>query len=76
MKSYTQFAENAERAQQLRQMQLDRAKKLKKEGEASVQKTNDDNERRQMNIKRAKLRAKMKARGIDDDDGLLDDEED
>ena len=75
MKSYTQFAENAERAQQLRQTQLDRAQKFKKEGEASVQKTKDDNERRQMNIKRAKLRAKMKARGIDDD-GLLDDEED
>ena len=56
-------------------MQLDRAQKFKKEGEASVQKTKDDNERRQMNIKRAKLRAKMKARGIDDD-GLLDDEED
>lgn len=76
MKSYTQFSENAERAQQLRQQQLDRAKKFKDDGQAAVQKTKDDNERRQMNIKRAKLRAKMKARGIDDDDGLLDDEED
>lgn len=76
MKSFHQFSENTERVQQLRQAQADRAEKFKKEGQAAVQKTKDDNERRKMNAKRKSLRDRMAARGITDDDGLLDDEED
>ena len=72
MKSYTQFSENAERAQQLRQQQKDRADSYK----ASLQKGMDDVKRREMNAKRAKLRDKMQARGVDDEDGLLDDDDD
>ena len=76
MKSFQQFSENSERAQQLRQAMADRAEKFKKDGQAAVQKTKDDNERRQMNIKRKRLRDRMAAKGINDDDGLLDDDED
>ena len=76
MKSFQQFSENSERAQQLRQAMADKAEKFKKEGQAAVQKTKDDNERRQMNIKRKRLRDRMAAKGITDNDGLLDDEED
>ena len=74
MKSFSQFSESA--AEMANKAMADRQQKFKDEGQAAVQKSKADNERRQMNIKRAKLRAKMKARGIDDDDGLLDDEED
>jgi len=43
---------------------------------ASLKTDIDNVKRREMNDKRAKLRDRMKAKGIDDDDGLLDDDED
>jgi len=72
MKNYTQFSENAERAQQLRQQQQNRVDSYKKSLQTGIDSVN----RREMNDKRAKLRDKIKAKGIKDDDGLLDDDED
>ena len=75
MKSFQQFSENSERAQQLRQAMADKAEKFKKEGQAAVQKTRDDVERRRLNAKKKSLRDRMAAKGITDDEGLLDDDE-
>ena len=73
MVSYRQFMESA--AEMANKAMADRQQKFKADSQAAVEKTKADNERRQMNVKRAKLRAKMKARGVEDDDGLLDDED-
>ena len=73
MVSYRQFMESA--AEMANKAMADKTQKFKADSQAAVEKTKADNERRQMNVKRAKLRAKMKARGVEDDDGLLDDED-
>ena len=73
MVSYRQFMESA--AEMANKAMADKQQKFKADSQAAVEKTKADNERRQMNVKRAKLRAKMKARGVEDDDGLLDDED-
>ena len=72
MKSYTQFSENADRAAQLRQQQQKGVDSYK----ASLQKGMDAVKRREENAKRAKLRGKLNAVGVDDEDGLLDDDDD
>jgi len=66
------FQENADRIQKIKQQQQDGMDRYKK----SLQTGIDNVKRREMNDKRAKLRDRMKAKGINDDDGLLDDDED
>lgn len=74
MKRFAEFAESA--AEMANKAMADKQQKFKQEGQAAVQKTRDDAERRKMNAKKKSLRDRMAARGISDDDGLLDDDED
>ena len=74
MKRFAEFAESA--AEMANKAMSDKQQKFKQEGQAAVQKTRDDAERRKMNAKKKSLRDRMAARGISDDDGLLDDDED
>lgn len=74
MKRFAEFAESA--AEMANKAMADKQQKFKQDGQAAVQKTRDDAERRKMNAKKKSLRDRMAAKGISDDDGLLDDDED
>jgi len=74
MKRFAEFVESA--AEMANKAMADRQQKIKQDGQAAVQKTRDDVERRRMNAKKKSLRDRMAAKGISDDEGLLDDDED
>jgi len=73
MINFSTFTENAERAQQLRDKQRDAVDKFK----ASLQKGKEEHERRNavdaQNNRRKRVRAKLDAAGVSDDEGDLDD---
>jgi len=73
MINFSTFTENAERAQQLRDKQRDAVDKFK----ASLQKGKEEYERRNavdaQNNRRKRVRAKLDAAGVSDDEGDFDD---